>query len=772
MVLIQMPKKKVEEILQDIKNKELQEDVSEARDLVQKVRQERTNDKTYWDIKIGDKIEYFDPNLSYELTGYRPINETMGLDFNPNWFTEVRENYKNTGHYCPYLFRSKRYNEFWKEQYRLCREGMTVNGYTITGDNYFFLNFYQLPSVNISKASGSGTKDDFPTFFASQYIFFHYLQMARVLHKHIAMMKARSIGYSEIMASIAARMYSVVRNSRTMITCYNDTFLNTTFSKIDHALTFLNTSTDGGFFKLRLIDKATHKKSGHQEKINGQFEDVGFKSEVIAINGSKPSNIRGDRVDLLIYDECGSWPNLTTAVVQGQELCEVQGIPRGNQCFGGTGGDHGFALEGLKKIYYNPKAFKVLPFKHNYTQDGSTIESGFFVPYFLQSLNPEFMDDRGVCKITEYKKYLQEERDNLLAVPEEYVKKCAERCWNAEEAFSLEGQNKFNKVLISNQLAAIRLHKQGPKPESGYIDYIYKNNKHTPDNITGFKWIPDKNGKVQILEHPVWSELYKEDIDRKAKEAEEKGLEFTKQVYKEMDNLYVAGVDGIDIGANQTSSETRDASDFCIVIKKRAFGLNDPQIVCVYKDRPGTIREAYKIAMCLARYYNCMINIEATRVGFVTWARENKCLQYFMKRPRATLNDVKNGRSKQYGTPATKTIIEMHTDLTAEFIEDYCHTIWFEEVLDQMLGYNDENKRKFDIIASLGMVQLADQELSGRTPTVVEEVIEEFVDVGYYIDENGYKRFGEIPKPTQKLQFEINRYDDPYRIESSDPRIF
>jgi len=46
----------------------------------------------------------------------------------------------------------------------------------------------------------------------------------------------------------------------------------------------------------------------------------------------------------------------------------------------------------------------------------------------------------------------------------------------------------------------------------------------------------------------------------------------------------------------------------------------------MYKDRPGDIREAYKIAMCLCRYYNCRINIEATRVGFVTWARENKCL--------------------------------------------------------------------------------------------------------------------------------------------------
>ena len=52
-----------------------------------------------------------------------------------------------------------------------------------------------------------------------------------------------------------------------------------------------------------------------------------------------------------------------------------------------------------------------------------------------------------------------------------------------------------------------------------------------------------------------------------------------------MNDLYVAGIDGIDIGASQTSDNTKNASDFCMVILKRAFGINDPQIVAIYKDR-------------------------------------------------------------------------------------------------------------------------------------------------------------------------------------------
>lgn len=772
-----MPRKKkvlpdeIQLIVDEVKKKQQEEDTKEAKKLVDEYRIERSNDKTYWDITKDMKIECFDPTLSYELTGYRPIDETHGLDFDPSWFTEVRETFLKTGKYCSYLPRSKRWDAFWKEQYTRCKYGMTSHGYTITGDNYFFLNFYQLPVVDMDKASGEGTNESFPVFFASQYMFFHYLQMCRVLHKNAALMKARSIGFSEINASLAARLYTTIKRSRTMITCFKDTYLNGTFSKLDHALTFINTNADG-FFKPRLTDKALEKKSGYQVKIDGQFTDFGWRSVVIGINGSKPSNIRGDRVDLLIYDEAGSWPDLTTAVVQGQELCEVQGVPRGIMLFGGTGGDFGPPLEGLKKIYYNPRAFKILPFRHKWTQDGITIESGFFLPYFLQSLNPEYMDSRGVCNQTEYKKVLQEERNNLLAVPEDYLKKCAERCWNAEEAFTLEGQNKFNKMKIADQLAKIRLHKIGPRPQVGTIDYTYKSNKHSLENINGFRWLLN-SGKVQILEHPVWSDLYKEQIEKQKREAEEQGIDFEAPVYTEMNDLYVAGIDGIDIGAAQTSKETRDPSDFCIVIKRRAFGLNEPQYVAMYKDRPQNIREAYKIAMCMCRYYNCRINIEATRVGMITWARENKCLQYFMKRPRATLTDIKYGTTKQYGTPATKTIIEQQTDLIADYVEDYGHNIWFEDMLVQLNGYNDENKTKFDIIAALGMVELADQELSGRQPTKVDKEVEEFQDYGYYINDKGYREFGVIPKEqSNQIVIKQEENNDPYRIETSDPRLY
>lgn len=754
----------VKDIIKDVETKAQEVPVvEEVPEVVEKTSEESSS---IWDVKIGDKIEFFDANLSYEITGYRPINATQGLDFRPEWFTETRETFRRTGHYCSYRFGSKPYNDFWQEQYRRCREGYTVNGYTITGDNYFFLNFYTLPVVDQGKKSAAGTKDDFPIFFASQYTFFHYYEIAKQLHLHAALMKARSIGFSEINAAIATNMYSTVPKSITMITCYDAEKLKRTYRKFTHALQFLDDKTDGGMFKLRqLEDQALSKKSGHYKYIQGQKVPSGFQSQVVGINGSDPGNIRGDRVELLIYDEAGSWPDLTTAVIQGQELVEVQGIPRGIMLFGGTGGDKGKALEGLRKIYYNPKSFKVLPYRHNYTQTGEVTTSGFFIPYFAQSLNPEFMDERGVCYEEEFKKRLQEERDNLASIPEEYIKKCAERCWNAEEAFNLEGQNKFNKVHIVEQLTRIRALKQCPPIEAGRIGYTYKDGVHTKENITGISWTPDNRGKIRILEHPIW-----ELNDRK----DERGNPIK---YDKIKGLYVIGVDGIDIGAAQTSESTKNPSDFCLVVKKRAFGLQEPQYVAIYKDRPNDIRDAYKITIALAQYYNAQINIEATRQSIIPWAREKgkEYLRMFMKRPTKTLSEkYRSVMNRQYGTPATKDIIAHQTDLIADYINDYCHNIWFEDMLEEFNQYTDENKGAFDIVAATAMAELADEELQGILPKKVEpEVIDEN-QVGYYTDERGIRRWGVIPKTiNNKIPFnnDFGQYYDRTGIRTSDPRI-
>ena len=46
----------------------------------------------------------------------------------------------------------------------------------------------------------------------------------------------------------------------------------------------------------------------------------------------------------------------------------------------------------------------------------------------------------------------------------------------------------------------------------------------------------------------------------------------------------------------------------------------------------------------------------------------------------------------------------------------------FDEMLEQMLNYSYENKKKFDIIASIQMCEVGDEELSGIPPKVQQAV--------------------------------------------------
>ena len=656
-----------------------------------------------WDIPKEAPILFFDPELSYELTGYKPINKTKGLDFDPSWFTEARETYEKTGKYCAYLPGSKKFREFWKEQYKRCKYGMTVNGYTITGFHYFFLNYYTLPLVTKVQEAGKGRPEGFPSFTVAQYIWFHYLALCCKLLKNAALMKARGIGFSEINAAMAAAEFTIIRESNTVITCHDEGKLRKTLKKAWHALAFLDKNTQGGMSKNKQIKNTDlEKTSGAYRMDHGTKIPTGWQSTILGIVADDPQKIRGDRADFLLYDEAGSWPGLETAVTQGEALVEIGGVRFGVMVFGGTGGDKGTNLEGLRKIYYNPLEYNVLPYRHNYTEGEEIVETGFFIPAYQQMY--EYLDSRGWCDPEKTKPILQNKRNAKLNNPKAYLEHCSEYCWTAEEAFAQEGQNKFNKALIAEQLTRIRALKIGPRPQAGRLMPVYKNDKCKFKEIENFRWIPDQLSKLQILEHPIWSDLYREQQNKERQKAESSGKNYEEdtQVYETMQDLYIAGIDGIDIGQAQTSKDTKDPSDFCIVIKKRAFGMQEPIIVAMYKDRPQDINTAYKIAMCICKYYNAKINVEATRVGLLNWAKKEGLLSYFMRRPRATLADIRSGNTKSYGTPATGAIIEMQTDLVATYVEDYSHNIWFEEILDELQKYNPENKRKFDIVASLG----------------------------------------------------------------------
>lgn len=719
----------------------------------------KVRDQSGWDVKKEDPIPYFDANLSYELTGYKPINKYRGLDFNPSWFTEARDTFVRTGHYTRFRRNSRSWRAFWKEQFIRCKYGMTSHGYTITGDHYYFLNFYRLKDLDNVEEAGMGRQEIFPNFLEGQYEWFHYLKLARKLRMNACMMKARGAGYSEIEASIISNSYNVIKGSINVCTAFAQTQLDKLLEKVWANINWLYYNTDGGMAHLSQAKNSNYlRRASHYEIRDGQKIEVGWGSQIQGIITDKPGKLRGDRTDILMFEECGLWPQFTKAYTQADALVGQIGRQWGLRLMGGTGGETGPQMEGLRKMYYEPQLFGVLPYRHNFTKNGEYAITSFFLPAFRTIKELSLLDNRGWLDDEDGKAYFNKTRDLKAQDPEEFTTFCAEYCFDGEEAFSLEGNNKFNKILIAEQLANIRIHKDSPKPERGTLEYIFKNGQHSRENITGLRWIKNNNGGVQIIEHPIWTQVsYDED-----------GNELK---YEKMNGLYVAGIDSIDLGMDDTSALTKDPSNFCIVIKRRQFGLKDPTYVAIYKARPNDVRDAYKTAIKLLQYYNCKANLEATRVSMLSWAREKKYLNYFMYRPVATYPAGNNPKRRTIGTPASVAIIDHQTDLIRDYVNDFCHNIWFEEMLDELSRYTDEMKRKFDIIAAMGLCELGDEDMMGVTPRQVENIDDSFQDFGYYIDpETGYRRQGMIPKKI-KTKATINSISyDNLGIRTSNPR--
>ena len=62
---------------------EIAECVKNFKDTERELKKLNETQSITWSFSKNDDIPYFDVRLSYELTGYRPINETQGLDFKP-----------------------------------------------------------------------------------------------------------------------------------------------------------------------------------------------------------------------------------------------------------------------------------------------------------------------------------------------------------------------------------------------------------------------------------------------------------------------------------------------------------------------------------------------------------------------------------------------------------------------------------------------------------------------------------------------------------------
>lgn len=681
-------------------------------------------DPNSWDVKKGDPILYFDPTLSYELTGYRPITKTEGLDFDPKVFTVAADTYRQTGKYTSLLPGTFAHRVHWMEEFRRCRDGVTIGRYTLTGENYFFLNYFRLPSV-LDKSGAELQEENFPTFLAKQYEYFHYLALCRALGMDGVAFKSRGVGASQIAASNLADAYTFHKNTRNIVAAYADRYVDDTLSKVWNEFDFLNTQTQGGFRRVRMKTDTSRVKVA--SKVDKDKNEVGWKSRVEGVTIDDPRKLRGGRTYSLYFEEAGSNEKLTQSYIQSRALVEINGFRVGSRFVFGTSGDTGPKLAALKDMFYNPEEYFMLPYKHNYTRNGEFVLTGYFIPsytmWFGSPGNPGF-DSRGVVDEERAKAYY-ENTWSKIKDPKKLLQDKAEYCFTPEDAFILEGDNVFNTEKLTEQQVNIEQLKAVEPPKRIRLSWDYNKDIGGIDRNSMPKAEFTDQGKILITELPM---------------TDDKGIPFN--------NLYCIGIDAVDQGKD-TSTGQDDVSKFCIVVMRRQVGLKAPKIVALYLERPNDVREAFDTALKLCQFYNAKALVEATRVGVINHFIQYQKQYYLMRRPSVTLTTSKQNK-RQYGVPAVTSIIEHQIELIQEYVEDFYDQIDYLEVIDQLISYSFENKRKFDIVAAFGICLLANEDMQGKVPKLDNSGDRKLENVGYYTNEYGQKVFGIIKNVPQQ----------------------
>ena len=218
--------------------------------------------------------------------------------------------------------------------------------------------------------------------------------------------------------------------------------------------------------------------------------------------------------------------------------------------------------------------------------------------------------------------------------------------------------------------------------------------------------------------------------------------------------------DAIDVDSTTSTGQT-DVSKFCVIIYRRSFGIDPPKPVAIYIERPQHIQTAFDNALKLCSFYNAKMLVEATRISIKQYFEKEHMLHYLMKRPQSTANSSKKTNFRQYGVPATEAIIQHQLDLIEQYIVDYSTEIQFPELLNELIKYSYENKRKFDMVAAFGIALLADEDMLGKVAMSMGIDKDNYINLSYYRNEYGQLEFGIPEKSDVRIE---NQRDDLWSL--------
>ena len=517
---------------------------------------------------------------------------------------------------------------------------------------------------------------------------------------HMIVGKSRRKGYSYKDGAICANVYNTQRNAQIIIGAFEKKFLypKGTMGMASDYLNFLNEHT--GWAKSRdYVDKVDHKKASYAEKKNGITVEKGYQSEIFALTfKDNPDAARGKDGKIFLLEEAGAFPNLKDSF---NAIVPALGAGRfitGQIIIFGTGGDMESGTVDYADMFYNPIAYRIMPFINIWDENADNTTCGFFHPV---TWNMEgFYDSQGNSDVegaTEFELERRKEKMEAASSSTIVEKHMQEFPFSPSEAFLTVSTNNFPVVELRNQLNKVRAeHLQTIKGTPVYLERKEGKVVARPD-LEG-KLKPIYNYKVKQDDISGCPIIYEYPVDNTPK------------------GLYKIGFDPYQ----QDEGSSLAAIYVYKSIHSGTYSKNI--IVAEYVGRPQEADDVSRIASMLADLYNAEIMHENEVSHVKNYFRRIKRLDQLAVQPDAVIS--KNVKASKVARVYGMHMNEQLKDAGEKYIKDWLlqvrdydengnailnlETIYSIGLLEELILYN--RKGNFDRVMAFMQVMFQCQE--------------------------------------------------------------
>ena len=546
-----------------------------------------------------DKI-YDDDRIIVNITKPHMLEN---LDF----FRERALFFEKTGKYTnipPSPNPKSEYAEFWKEELRRWKNGLIrpSDGEWIPGGLYFYWNYCPIwlteetgKKIKGKKTSGKRVRK-FPHPWLGDYLFYHYLEQAKVRGEHVKVLKTRGVGISFKMGSYSPRnMYVYPGSGNTNLHLASDkSYLQGdkgVFGKVLDTLDWIAEHTP--LPKLRIGDskRSMEIQLGYLDKYGVR---KGLLSSVFGISlKDNPDKARGVRGTFIHYEEDGTFDHLEDAWNINRKAAEDGDVAFCLMAALGTGGSMGSSFAGSEKLFYHPETYNIygIPNVFDKNTNGSTL-CGFFwgaylnrngcydvhtgEPDITKAIYEVLIDRYNVKKGAGDAKAITQKKAEEPLTPQDAVMRVEGTIFPIEDLreYLAEISPNIERFTASNYVGNLIVTKDGN------VEFRMNSEAYP---IRDFPALDNKIGAVEIFEMPTRNS----------------------PTFR-----YILGVDTYDDDEVKYS----DSLGSCMV-----YDTWTRRIVAEYTGRPQTANEFYEICYRLAVFYNGTIMYENNKKGLYAY---------------------------------------------------------------------------------------------------------------------------------------------------------